>query len=316
LTIANTYNTGGNGGILPGSVVDHTASMGALAYDQRHGLLYAVNAGSNTVSVFSVDGARLNLREIVPSGGTFPVSITVHDDLVYVLNALDGGSVAGFHVRSQLLDPIAGSQRSLGLDPNATPQFTGTPGQVGFSPMGGQLVVTTKAGGQSVDTFQVGPHGLLSASPVVNSLPGTVPFAFDFVRNGTFALTEAGTNTVASFALDHDGTLAPLSSVPTGQMATCWIAGGPAHLYASNAGSGSLTEIDAGHDGTLTFVGNTATDHGTVDATVTPDGGFLYVQTGAAGIVDGFRVNTSGGLALVGSTTVANSVGAEGIVAT
>src|SRR5262249_22658984 len=89
LTLANTYDTGGNGGILAGSVVDHTASMGALALDQRHDLLYAVNAGSNTVSVFSVDGAELNLREIVPSGGTFPVSIAVHDDLVYVLNALD-----------------------------------------------------------------------------------------------------------------------------------------------------------------------------------------------------------------------------------
>ncbi len=45
--------------MLTGSVVDHTASQGALAFDRRHNLLYAVNAGSNSVSVFAVLGDRL-----------------------------------------------------------------------------------------------------------------------------------------------------------------------------------------------------------------------------------------------------------------
>ena len=42
------------GGILAGSVVDHLASQGSLSYDPRHALLYAVNAGSDTISVFAV----------------------------------------------------------------------------------------------------------------------------------------------------------------------------------------------------------------------------------------------------------------------
>ncbi len=78
LTATGTYATGGLGGILAGSVVDHLASQGSLTYDQRHGLLYAVNAGSNTVSVFSVRGDRLTLIQVLASGGTFPVSIAVH----------------------------------------------------------------------------------------------------------------------------------------------------------------------------------------------------------------------------------------------
>ncbi len=41
-------HTGGDGGQLTGSVVDHTASQGALVYDSADGLLLAVNAGSNT----------------------------------------------------------------------------------------------------------------------------------------------------------------------------------------------------------------------------------------------------------------------------
>lgn len=57
LIAAGSYATGGRGGILAGSVVDHTASQGSLASDPRHGLLYAVNAGSDTISVFAVRGA-------------------------------------------------------------------------------------------------------------------------------------------------------------------------------------------------------------------------------------------------------------------
>ncbi len=85
---AGSYPTGGKGGILTGSVVDHLASEGSLAYDRQAGLLYAVNAGSNTISVFAVHGDRLALRQVIGSGGQFPVSIAVHGHLVYVLNAL------------------------------------------------------------------------------------------------------------------------------------------------------------------------------------------------------------------------------------
>src|SRR3954471_418843 len=86
LTLAGTYPTGGNGGVLAGSVVDHLASQGSLVYDEHHALLLAVNAGSNTVSVFTADGDELTLRQTVPSFGEFPVSLAVNGDLVYVLN--------------------------------------------------------------------------------------------------------------------------------------------------------------------------------------------------------------------------------------
>jgi DNA-binding beta-propeller fold protein YncE len=95
LRAAAAYSTGGLGGALGGSVVDHLASQGSLAYDGTRGLLYAVNAGSNTVTVFSADGDRLIRRQVVSSGGAFPVSIAVHGNLLYVLNARDGGSVHG-----------------------------------------------------------------------------------------------------------------------------------------------------------------------------------------------------------------------------
>ena len=106
LTAANTYATGGLGGVLAGSVVDHLASQGSLVYDQRHALLYAVNAGSDTVSVFSVRGDRLSLIQVLGSGGTFPVSVAVHGDIIYVLNAENGGNVQGYFVLFNHLIPI------------------------------------------------------------------------------------------------------------------------------------------------------------------------------------------------------------------
>ena len=68
LVLAGTYPTDGLGGVLNGSAVDHLASQGSLTYDSLHDLLYAVNAGSNSVSVFSVHGDQLALRQVIPSG--------------------------------------------------------------------------------------------------------------------------------------------------------------------------------------------------------------------------------------------------------
>jgi DNA-binding beta-propeller fold protein YncE len=128
---------------------------------------------------------------VLRSGGAFPVSVAVHGDLVYVLNALNGGSVQGYRVLGSFLVRIPGSHRALGLDPNATPQFTTTPGQVAFTPDGTQLLVTTKGNGNDIDVFGVGFGGLLSARPAVNAEPGAVPFAISFDPFGHLVIAEA-----------------------------------------------------------------------------------------------------------------------------
>jgi 6-phosphogluconolactonase (cycloisomerase 2 family) len=314
LSPAGTYDTGGLGGALEGSVVDHLASQGSLTFDRHNRLLYAVNAGSNTISVFAVFGDHLALRQVLSSGGSFPVSVTVDGDTVYVLNALAGGSLQGFQVEFGRLAPIPGSTRALGLNPAATPQFTNTPGEVSFSPDGSQLVVTTKENGSSVDVFRVGASGLLSRTPVVNPLPGAVPFAVSFDRQGHLAVVEAGPSALAIFDLDEDGTIAPLDVVPTGQHAACWIARDGDRFYTSNAGSGSLSGFRSSPGGEpLTLFTQASTDGGPTDATVVRDGRFLYVQTGAMGIVDEFAVNADGSLTEIGSVTVPGALGGEGI---
>lgn len=315
LSWAGIYDTGGLGGVLSGSVVDHLASQGSLTYDPRHSLLYAVNAGSNTVSVFSADGLRLTLRQVVGSGGHFPVSVAVHGDAVYVLNALGGGSVQGYRVESGKLSPVQAWHRGLGLDPNATPQFVNTPGQVGFTGDGAQLVVTTKANGNAVVVFRLDQAGGIVAVPVVNTEPGAVPFAFIDAGARHLFLTQAGPNAVASVRVARDGTATQESVAYTGQAATCWVTTVGDFLYASNAGSNtvSIFRIEAG--GRLASLGTAATDPGTVDLAASGDHRYLYVQTGGQGIVDEFKINSDGSLTAIGTQPVPNAVGGEGIVA-
>jgi 6-phosphogluconolactonase (cycloisomerase 2 family) len=316
LTLAGTYPTGGLGGQLTGSVVDHLASQGSLQYDAAQHLLIAVNAGSNSLTVFGVHGTRLHQRQIIGSGGEFPVSIAIRGSLVYALNGLRGGSVQGYRLSpGGRLSFLRGSHRRLHLNQAATPQFTNTPGQVAFSPSGTQLVVTTKANGNDIDVFGVTPGGRLSASPVVNSEGTTVPFAITFDQAGHLVIADAGTNALSTFTLGSDGTVAAIDSVGTGQAATCWVAQAGGTLYASNAGSANVSGFTSSASGQLTLLGQTSTDPGTVDATASPDGHFLYVQTGGNGIVDEFSVGTGGSLTSLGSVTVAKAAGGEGIAA-
>ncbi len=313
LSQAGTYATGGNGGVAaPGAESDHLASQGSLVYDSRHSILIAVNAGSDTVTTFKVHGDRLQGRKVVASGGDFPASIAVHGRLVYVLNAGGPGIVQGYWIRGHHLRPIAGSARSLGLANGNPPNFLTSPGQVGFSPNGRKLLVTTKLSGSHVDVFHVRGDGTLSAAPVVNNSATPVPFAFTFTPQGRLADGEAGASSLTTYELNGDGTLADPRSATDGQMALCWIVRAGGFYYVSNTASNNLSSFTVAVDGTPTLLAAVAapTNAGPIDLTVS--GRYLYGQTGTTGTIDEFRINGDGSLTAIGSVT-GLPVGQEGI---
>jgi 6-phosphogluconolactonase (cycloisomerase 2 family) len=318
LTLAHSYPTGGTGGRLGTSVADHTASEGSLTYDSARELLYAVNAGSNSVSVFRVRGDQLTKIQTVTSGGTFPVSIAASGPFVYVLNALNGGSVQGYLATGFGLIPVAAWNRSLGL-PTTTPTaqaFTVPPAQALFSPDGHQLLVTTKGGTNSVIDFRVSILGI--SAPVINPLPtGSVPFGATFDHAGHLVVIGAADTTLRTFALSATGHLTPVGTpVAVGQAGSCWVTTNGKYLFVSNAGAGTETAFSTTAAGQLTNLGSAPVDAGTVDAAATPDGNWLYVQGGANGTVTGFRIANNGTLTKVGATLVVpGAAGGEGIVA-
>lgn len=319
LTEEDSYSTGGNGGIAaPGTESDRLASQGSLVYDDEHRLLFAVNAGSDSLAVFRVHGTRLRLQDVLPSGGDFPASVAVHDDLVYVLNAGGAGIVQGFEIRGHAVRPLSGSARSLGLANTDPPNFLTSPGQVGFTPDGRRLIVTTKASGSTIDVFQVLGDGRLSETAVENPSATPVPFAFTFDPAGHLVVGEAATSSVTTYTLDPNGTLASPQSQSDGQVALCWIVEARGFFYVANTGSDNLSGYRIDGAGRPSLIGPSGivatTAPGPIDMTTAAGGRFLYAQTGTGGTVEELRVNDDGTLTRLG-TVAGLPVGQEGIAA-
>ena len=310
---AGRTDTGGLGTSIPGAAVDKLASQGGLTADPSDGLLVAVNGGSDTISVFHTSGADLSAPRVVSSGGSTPVSVAVRGDLIYVLDAGGAGSVQGFYAHS--LAPIPGSNQSLGLTPGVTPAFLHTPGQIGFTPDGRHVVVTTKASGSAIDVFNVTWSGSLAGAPVVNPSATPVPFGFSFDRNGDLVVTEAATSALTTYSVAPTGTLTELGSTTDGLKALCWATTNGRFFFGANAGSASVTSYTLGSTGTPAVVATTATDAGPVDLAASADGTALYVETGASDLVDSFAIGSDGTLVPTGSVApeLPGHSGLEGI---
>jgi hypothetical protein len=317
LSERESVGTGGLGGQSQGAAVDELASQDSLVYDASHQLLLAVNAGSNSLSVLSDRGSHLRLAQVLSSRGTFPDSIAVHGDLVYVLDAGGTGTVTGYRIFGNRLFPLPGSSRSLSLANATPPNFLTSPGQVGFSPDGSELIVTTKASTSSLDVFGVTSAGLLSAQPTVTADPGNVPFSFTYSPFGQLVVAEAGNSTLHTYSFGPGGSLTSLSaSVPDRQAALCWITPAGGYYYVANAGSKDISAYSVSAGGTPTLVGATGvvatTDTGPIDMALAKDGRTLYVEAGGAGAVDEFAVAPGGSLTDLGSVAGLGA-GIEGI---
>jgi len=313
LTLVGTVATGGNGKTTePDDALGSQAPLMMLSPDHR--FLYAVNAGSNTISAFQIDQDNLMFLETVPSGGDFPVSLTVHQNLLYVLNSGGDGNITGFTFDTNgHLTPLAGSTRSLNAGGTNPPNFLNSPAQVGFNPLGDKLVVTVKGAlthEPKIHVFAVDGSGLPSAQPVTNVT--NVPFGFVFDDLNNLIVAEPfGTGfpppgppdslgAASSYRIASNGSLTPISaSVSNGQIATCWIAitTNTRFAYTTNNGTGTISSYKVGSDGSLSLISQIAavTGHAPVDLAITPNNQYLYNVNSGDGTVSMFKVNQSDG---------------------
>jgi 6-phosphogluconolactonase len=308
LTLAGAIPTEGLGS-GPAPVrggLDPLESQDSLVLTKDNRWLLAVNAGSNEISVFRVKRSALELVEKVDSGGEFPVSLAVFDNLVYVLNN-DSPNITGFSLDQEgQLAPIAGSTRDLG---------TGGFSQVGFDPRGNNLVVTDR-GENEILVFPLDRHGLPAMAPVTSASSGIAPFGFIFDQQGHLLVSEAGSGAVSSYDIGDNGSLQIISSsVGNGQIATCWIARNfMGFVFSANTGSGTVSVYKGISNGQLELLDATAGVGVTpLDIGVSVDDRFLYALDPVAETIDMFRIEANGRLTNLGTVADDLSIFAQGI---
>ncbi|MBS0286603.1 MAG: beta-propeller fold lactonase family protein [Proteobacteria bacterium] len=279
---------------------DALGSQGSLAVDKLNRFLFVVNAGSNQISVFKISRSGLTHIETVDSGGDFPNSIAVRNNILYVLNAAGNSNFKAFYITlSGHLKPIPGA--SCDLQPplnywpvifSGHPQETAMPGQIGFTPSGDKLVIIRKegltepnpfgplAGPGRIDVYQLGFLGLpVCSNPTANindRIPaGRFPFAFDFDDNGHLMVVEIfgspsydvspfNAGAMSSYNVKNNGVLKVLTaSLPNNQTAICWIKHAGNFVYASNNFSDSISLYKVDNKGSLSLLNYQAAIVGT-----------------------------------------------------
>lgn len=341
LTFLGSYSTEGVGS---GGTIDPLGSQGSLILGGATGitfadkkLLFAVNAGSNQISSFSLEDGRLDFRGIVASDGEFPVSLAAYGDLLYVLNArgagvsndlgsISGGNITGFRIGADgRLSMIPKSTRPLSIPEDVDPA------QIQFSPDGKLLVVTEKTT-NVIDIYNVGVDGL-TEGPIVHASVGKTPFGFSFDQRNQIIVSEASAenpngSSASLYQLGPNGGINTLSpSVPTFQTAGCWSAatddGGL--VFISNTLSQTITALEV-QDNKLALVqdagvaAETGENSFPIDLALSQDSHFLYVLNAGLGTIGAYKVLPNGNLEPVSSSTdltryLPAHAGAQGLVA-
>ncbi len=317
LCFVGAFPTCGTGTGEP--VVDPLASQGAVAVSPGGQFLFAVNAGSGTVSAFSVGCGRPILLDVADARGVGPVSLAYFHGLLYVANRGDAdhpSNIAGFRVLGNgHLMPIPEADYPLS-QPDAQPAC------VGFSPCGRYLVVSERTTNR-LDLYGVEPCGTLELSSV-NPSSGAAPFGLTFTRCGLLLVSEAGPNALSSYVVENGALCVVSASVLNGQQATCWVAVTPdgRYAYTANAGTGNISLFDISPRGTLAYVESVpSTPAGAgapIDCAVDPSGRFFYVLNGNQGSISALRIECEGRLtfACLYRNICLPTVGAQGLALT
>ena len=293
----DSYLTGGEGSGAP-----HLPSQGSVVLAGE--VLLVTNAGSDDVTLFSVEGGRLAQLDRVSSGGSAPRSIAVHEEHVYVLNTGGEPRIAGFRLDDGQLASIPESARSLGAGSD--------PAQIAFTPNGRALLVTDRAS-DSIHAFAVGSDGVVQGVATHPS-SGATPYGFDVTADGVLVVTEAagaqvGKASASSYRLDGSAGLSPVSgAVGNTRSEVCWavISSDGKTVFVTNFGDGTISTYAIGEDGSIELREAVAAttvegEPGIRDEALSSDGRYLYALHADTGRVFGWEVSAEGTLAPVGS---------------
>lgn len=296
LTEDTTVETGGTG---TGAGL---GSQGAVILNDDHTRLFAVNAGSNTISSFELDDDGIPaLKDVVSSGGMTPISLTIYGNWLYVVNS-GSSDIMGFMVESDgSLTPLPGSNRSLSSS-------SAGPAQISFKPNGNQLVVAEKATNM-ITVFDVNSSGIAQKGQSFRS-KGKTPFGFEFNTSKNFVVSNAaegapGKSSLTSYFMEG-GSKEVDGPVQNGQTAACWVVIAKKsyeYVYVTNTGSNTISSYTLDDNGNLALAHAVAATTGVEPLDAVLSGGqqsYLYNINGISQTISEFSRNADGTLTNIG----------------
>ncbi|MBA2304108.1 MAG: beta-propeller fold lactonase family protein [Acidobacteria bacterium] len=318
LAPAGTFATGGRG---TGDLLD---AQGTLILSEGNRWLFAANAGSDDISVFAVlEGGGLTLTSRVASGGDRPISLTVSEDLLYVLNSGGSGNITAFDIGpGGGLTQLAASSRpfsttasapcprpgDIALDPDAQCNVAG-PAQVQFS-SGGHVLAVTERATSLILTYVVGDDGRATPAGVYQGPANSTPFGFDFAKRGRLIVSNAfldlpNLGAASSFIVSATGDITEVTgaaAAPNGQTASCWliVSNSGRVAFIANPIAATLTSYTINNDGSLSLLNGQAGLIGEAgdprDMALNENGRFLYALNNRAATLSSFVVRGDGSL--------------------
>lgn len=304
LTLMGVYDTGGVGENIRNSGANPLASQDPLIVSKDRRFVFAVNAGSESISSFAINDdysltpADLNVSTSGSSGAQNPVSLTQYQDILYVANSgnfvdgngeeLDALPSDRNRVNSSIIGFRIGDDGSLTeIEGSELAGYAANVGSIEFSDTGTDLYITER---RTNDIVHV-------------RLENGLPLHYD---SGEVRTTRIPSITPQPFGTD----LYPLD-----QGSILFVSegnNGAAGLSALSSyrieDSGALTgiSVSSGVEGDPLV-----TDHTFgcwVEFVETPNGDFAYVSNTPDGVITSFAVGDEGGL-----TRLEASAGVTGI---
>jgi 6-phosphogluconolactonase len=277
-------------------------NAGALSI-QNDEWLFAVNAGSNSVSSFKISySGNLILKHTIETGGKLPVSLTINRHTLYVLNA-GSDNISGFRVHNNgSFSAIPGSIKAL--------SSSGAGGaQISFSPNGRFLYITEKATNM-ITTFPVNNNGSVGNRSSIPST-GQTPFGFDIARDLFMIVSNAAggapnQSSATSYGRINAGNPTPINgAVGNNQAAACWVASAKYGRFAfvTNTASGNISSYFVSPRGRL-FVIHEAipAENGPTEIIVSKNNRYVYALNSVSHTISSYRRTILGGLTSIGTT--------------
>ena len=231
-------------------------SANSVVLSDNGQLLFAVNAGSDSISSFRVTRHGLELADQIGSRGDLPISIAVTNKgpgraLVYVLNEWSG-NIAGFtaehdgdlsflngSVRSLSVPGPDGASAMIGFEDGAKTLTVSQRGAI-LDPVTGEYIGT---GPDLIDVFKM-RHGLPGPAIQHPSI-GEDPFGFAYTKRDHLVMSDSGIfGTATTYDLDtRTGGLAPIGHVAANGAAPCWVVltNDDEYAYMTNSLSQSIS---------------------------------------------------------------------------